>query len=166
LGIDVPVSETGKTFEENAKIKARAYARISNLTTIADDSGLEVDALKGAPGIYSARYAGEKASDSQRNEYLLAKLADVPWEERKARFQCVIAVALTNGQIKIFTETCAGIIAFQPCGKNGFGYDPVFYLPELGKTMAELTFEEKNAISHRGQAGMKLQQFLQELSTE
>ena len=160
LGIDVPVSETGKTFEENAIIKSLAYARISNRIAIADDSGLEVDALNGEPGICSARYAGENASDSERNEYLLAKLADVPWEQRNARFQCVIAVALTDGRIKICTGTCSGMIAFQPCGTNGFGYDPVFFLPELGKTMAELTFEEKNAISHRGQAASKVYRVL------
>ena len=160
-GIDVAVRETGETMEENASIKARAYASASNLTALADDSGLEVDALGGEPGVLSARYAGEGVSDRQRLDFLLSKLSHVPWEQRAARFRCVIAIATPKGAVELCQGECHGIIAFEPKGEGGFGYDPIFFLPELGKTMAELTIEEKNEISHRGKAARRARQILE-----
>ena len=162
VGIDQVVSETGKTLEENAALKAKAYASLSNLITLADDSGLEVDALGGEPGALSARFAGEGASDKERIDYLLVKLSGVPGEERTARFVCVIAIASPEGDVKLCRGACGGIIAFEPKGENGFGYDPIFYLPELGRTMAELSVEEKNEISHRGQAARKARRILEQ----
>ena len=163
-GITLHPEETGKTFEENAVRKARAFARASGLITLADDSGLEVEALNDAPGIHSARYAGPDATDAQRNDYLLAKLSGVPWEKRQARFRCVIAIAFPDDQLILCKGECAGLIAFEPRGENGFGYDPIFYLPELGKTMAELTPEEKSRVSHRGKAIRRAREFLQSLT--
>jgi len=160
LNIDLVVSETGRTLEENASIKARAYATESNLLALADDSGLEVDALGGEPGVLSARYAGEGVSDRERIEFLLRRLEGIPWERRAARFVCVIAIASPEGQLELCRGECDGIIAFEPKGQSGFGYDPVFYLPELGRTMAELSIEEKNEISHRGRAARKARQLL------
>lgn len=151
-GISAEVEETGTTFKENASIKASEYAGMSNIITLADDSGLAVDALNGDPGIMSARYAGENASDKERVDYLLSKLIGVPWEKRTACFICVIAIAVSNGKIEFSCGRCPGFITFEPKGIHGFGYDPIFYIPELGKTMSELTFEEKNRISHRGEA--------------
>lgn len=151
-GIELEVEETGNTFEENAIIKARAFARASNFMALADDSGLEVDALDGAPGVFSARYAGPRASDKERNDYLLSKLAGVPWEERRARFRCVIAIACDDEEPVLCEGECLGMIALEPKGENGFGYDPVFWLPEFGRTMAELPLGKKNEISHRGRA--------------
>ena len=162
VGIDQVVSETGKTLEENAALKAKAYASLSNLIALADDSGLEVDALGGEPGALSARFAGEEASDKERIDYLLVKLSGVPGEERAARFVCVIAIASPEGDVKLCRGACGGIIAFEPKGENGFGYDPIFYLPELGRTMAELSVEEKNEISHRGQAARKARRILEQ----
>ena len=153
VSITLDVEETGTTFEENAILKARAYAGESGILTLADDSGLEVDALEGAPGIYSARYGGPGLSNVQRYEYLLEKLLAVPEEQRTARFRCVIALAGNNNELfGIATGTCEGVIAFEAKGNGGFGYDPVFYLPEQGRTMAQLNSDEKHAISHRGQA--------------
>jgi len=160
-GIDIEVKETGKTFEENATIKAAAYAKASNLIAIADDSGLEVEALSGEPGVLSARYAGEGASDRERLVYLLTKLSGVPWGERKARFRCIIAIAFPDGRVELCQGECPGVIAFEPRGENGFGYDPIFHLPEFAKTMAELNFEEKNRISHRGKAVRKALEILE-----
>jgi len=160
-GIEVVVSETGKTLEQNATLKAQAYASLSNLLTLADDSGLEVDALGGEPGILSARYAGADASDEDRIERLLKRLDGVPWEKRKARFRCVIAIAAPGGKVELCHGECQGVIALSPKGKNGFGYDPIFYLPEQGKTMAELSIEEKNEVSHRGEAAMRARQVLE-----
>jgi XTP/dITP diphosphohydrolase len=160
-GIEVVVSETGKTLEQNATLKAQAYASLSNLLTLADDSGLEVDALGGEPGILSARYAGADASDEDRIEQLLKRLDGVPWEKRKARFRCVIAIAAPGGKVELCHGECQGVIALSPKGKNGFGYDPIFYLPEQGKTMAELSIEEKNEVSHRGEAAMRARQVLE-----
>jgi XTP/dITP diphosphohydrolase len=151
-GIVEEVEETGSTMEENAIQKATRYAGLSGLVTLADDSGLEVDALGGEPGVQSRRYAGENTSDSDRNRYLLGKLAHVPWEKRGARFRCVIAVATPDGRVDTREGVCEGVIALRPRGEGGFGYDPVFYLPELGRAMAELTLEEKNRISHRARA--------------
>jgi XTP/dITP diphosphohydrolase len=152
LGIKTEVDEIGGSLEENARLKAIAFARESRLLTLADDSGLEVDALGGEPGRLSARYAGEGASDRDRVNYLLSRLKDVPEEKRSARFRCVIAIAQPDGKVELCQGECEGVIALEPRGNLGFGYDPIFYLPGLGKTMAELTLEEKNRISHRGRA--------------
>lgn len=162
-GIDIEVEETGRTFAENARLKAVAYARASGLLTLADDSGLEVDALGGEPGTRSARYAGQGASDEDRYRLLLSKLEGVPWEQRMARFRCVIAVATPQGEVHTAEGTCEGVIAFEPKGEHGFGYDPVFYVPEHGQTMAELEPEVKNRISHRARAAEGMQRILQEL---
>jgi XTP/dITP diphosphohydrolase len=161
VGIKMIVDETGATLEENATLKAKTYATLSNLLTMADDSGLEVDALGGQPGVLSARYAGEEATDKERIDYLLVKLGDTPWEQRTARFRCIIAIASSVGEVDLFTGECQGIIAFKPTGEAGFGYDPIFYLPQLGKTMAELSMDEKNKISHRGQAVVKARRILE-----
>jgi len=161
--IDTVVSETGDTLEQNATIKAVAYASMSNLPALADDSGLEVDALGGEPGVLSARYAGADASDEERIEWLLARLEGIPWEKRKARFRCVIAIAWPEGRVELCQGECQGMIALTPKGENGFGYDPIFYLPHLGKTMAELSIEEKNEVSHRGRAAKQVQQMLLKL---
>jgi XTP/dITP diphosphohydrolase len=156
-GLNIEVVETGESFAENARLKATAYARASGLLTLADDSGLEVDALDGEPGIRSARYAGRGASDEDRYRLLLEKLRGVPWEKRTARFRCVIAVATPQGQIHTAEGACEGIIAFAPKGEHGFGYDPVFYFQEYGMTMAELPPETKNKISHRARAAHNFQ---------
>lgn len=161
-GIDQVVDETEATLKENAALKAKAYASLSHLLTLADDSGLEVDALGGEPGALSARFAGEGASDKERIDYLLAKLLGIPWEQRTARFQCMIAIASLDGEVALCQGECQGIIAFEPKGDNGFGYDPIFYLPELGKTMAELSMDEKNEVSHRGQAVRKARRILEQ----
>jgi XTP/dITP diphosphohydrolase len=162
--IDIAVDEKNKTFEENARLKAVTYSSRSHLITLADDSGLEVDALGGQPGIISARFAGKKASDKEKVEYLLAKLKEVPWEKRTARFRCVIAIANPEGKTELCRGECQGLIAFEPRGENGFGYDPIFYLPEFDKTMAELPLETKNQISHRSRAAKKAYQVLEELA--
>jgi len=162
-GITTAVSEDGETLEENASIKAKAFAAESQLLAMADDSGLEVDALGGEPGPLSARYAGEGASDIERIDYLLARLKDVPGEERTARFRCVIAIATPDGKVELSSGECQGLITLEPRGKYGFGYDPVFYLPELGKTMAELALPLKNQVSHRGQAARNARQVLERL---
>jgi XTP/dITP diphosphohydrolase len=159
-GITAEVSETGRTFEENARLKATSLAAASGLLTLADDSGLEVDALGGEPGVISARYAGENASDSNRVKFLLEKLKDIPERKRTARFRCVIAIASPGGRVELFSGECRGIITKSPRGYNGFGYDPVFYIPELGKTMAELPPQEKDRISHRARAAEKAREFL------
>ena len=163
-GIDITVDEKKKTFEENARLKATTYSRLSGLVTLADDSGLEVDALGGGPGIISARFAGEQASDKDRIEHLLARLKDVPWGKRTARFRCVIAVATPEGETELCDGVCQGLIALEPKGENGFGYDPVFYLPEFGKTIAELPLETKNQVSHRGKAARKAYIILERLA--
>ena len=164
-GITLEVAETGETFAENAVQKATAYARASGLWTWADDSGLEVDALGGAPGVCSARYAGAGASDADRYRKLLAALAGVPWARRTARFRCTVAIARPEGEVWTTDGVCEGIIAFGPAGANGFGYDPVFYLPEHGATMAQLPAEMKNQISHRGRAARKAAALLAEISS-
>ncbi len=160
-GITVAVEENYATLEENARQKAAYYAVLSSLITLADDSGLEVDALGGEPGVRSARYAGDGASDSDKVDYLLTRLKDVPWEKRTARFKCVIAVATPEERLDICQGECQGIIAFEPRGENGFGYDPVFYLPEYDKTMAEIPPELKNRISHRARAAGKVYKILE-----
>jgi len=160
-GITTVVGETGESLEENAKLKATVIAAESQLLALADDTGLEVDALGGEPGRLSARYAGENASDRDRVSYLLSRLKNISWEKRSAHFRCVIAVATPGGEVEICQGECHGIIAFEPKGEQGFGYDPIFYLPELGKTMAELPLDIKNQVSHRGQAARKVCQLLQ-----
>ena len=164
LGLDIEVEETGETLEENATLKARTYACLSGLWALADDSGLEVEALRGAPGPFSKRYAGHDASDLDRVEYLLKQLEGVPWDLRGARFRCVIAIASPEGDVRQCQGVCQGVVALEPQGSNGFGYDPVFFLPELDRTMAELTLEEKNRVSHRSRAAQAALTLLQELS--
>ncbi len=162
-GITVDVDEVGESMEENARLKATALAVQSQVLALADDSGLEVDALGGEPGRLSARYAGEGASDRDRIDYLLDKLDGVPQEKRSARFRCVIAIAAPDGQVEFCSGECRGVIALEPKGEQGFGYDPIFYLPELDKTMAELPLEVKNEVSHRGKAARKVSQALKRL---
>ncbi len=157
-GIKVDIVEDGKSFEENALIKARAVVNCCTpkegeiWLCMADDSGLEVDYLDKAPGIYSARFLGEDTSYHIKNNYIIDKLAGVPDEKRTARFVCAIAVAYTDGTDDVLRGTIEGIIGYEEAGANGFGYDPIFYLPERGCTTAELSPEEKNQISHRGRA--------------
>ena len=163
VDITTEVDETGNSFEENATLKATALAKESGLLTLADDSGLEVDALGGAPGSLSHRYAGESATDADRINYLLLKLKDMPEKARTAQFRCVIAIAAPDGKVGLCSGICRGIITTAPRGEHGFGYDPVFYVPELGKTMAELLPEEKNRVSHRARAAEKAREVLKGL---
>lgn len=151
VGVDVDVEETGTTFLENAALKARAVMEASGMAAIADDSGLMVDALDGAPGVYSARY-GNLDSDQARTSYLLKNLKDVPAGKRGAQFVSAIVCILPDGREVHAQGTCQGEILFAPRGENGFGYDPVFYSPELKKTFSEATEEEKSTVSHRGRA--------------
>ena len=162
-GITTEVDEVGESLEENARLKAVALAAQSQLPALADDSGLEVDALGGEPGLLSARYAGENASDKDRINLLLVRLKGIPQEKRSACFRCVIAIATPDGKVKFCYGECPGFITFTPRGKCGFGYDPVFYLPELDKTMAELPLTLKNRVSHRGQAARKVNAALKRL---
>ncbi len=164
-GIRTVVEETGTTFKENAGLKARAFAAESRLLTLADDSGIEVDALDGEPGVMSARYAGVDATDAERVDYLLSKIKEVPEGKRTARFRCVIAIAEPNGETEYFTGECEGIVPFKPAGELGFGYDPVLYVPEFGKTIAELGPDVKNMISHRAKAAEKARKALIEKYT-
>jgi XTP/dITP diphosphohydrolase len=148
-----PPQETGQTFCENAAIKAVAAAQALGLPTLADDSGLEVDALDGAPGVYSARFAGPQATDEENNRLLLRKLAECPAEApRKARFVCCLALAWPDGNVWTFTGEVRGEIVDHPTGTRGFGYDPLFWCPEIGKTFGEASAEEKNRVSHRRRA--------------
>lgn len=152
-GITLDVEETGETFEENAILKAKTYAALAGMLTLADDSGLEVDALGGEPGVRSARYAGEGATSRQRNELLLRNLAAKDGAGRGARFRCVIAVASPDGDwVRTVEGSCEGTIAPEMKGETGFGYDPLFIVPEYGAHMAELSMEQKNRVSHRGRA--------------
>jgi XTP/dITP diphosphohydrolase len=164
LGLHLEVEETGTTYAENARVKAAAFAQASGLLTLADDSGLEVEALGGAPGVYSARYAGEDASDADRRAKLLHVLRQVP-APRRARFRCVIAIAQPGGTIECFEGVCAGEIILEERGAHGFGYDPVFYVPEQGCTMAELPSAVKNQMSHRARAAQAARPFLHRLAT-
>lgn len=156
IGVDANVDETGATYGENASLKAATYARLSGLPSLADDSGLEVEGLKGEPGPRSARYAGEEVDDAGRIAFLLKKLNNIPRAGWKARFRCVMALARPGGLVELFEGRCEGIITDQPRGASGFGYDPVFYIPEVKRTMAELSFDEKNLVSHRGRACEKV----------
>jgi len=178
LGITHEVEETGETFEENAWLKASEYAAISGLLTLADDSGLEVDALSGEPGVRSARYGGDSCtSDEDRVELLLRNMKDVPWEERGARFRCVIVIVLPEDAkippkgepstlIAQAEGFAAGMIQYNPQGDDGFGYDPVFYLTSHDKTMAQLPLEVKNKISHRANAAQKAVESLKKLTAD
>ena len=158
-GVDVEVEETGTTFEENSLLKAKAVMEASGLPAIADDSGLCVDALGGAPGVYSARYGGPELDDTGRYRLLLENMKGQP---RGARFVSVITCCFPNGDVLTARGECPGTIAFAPMGEGGFGYDPVFFLPKLKKTFAQLTPEEKNAISHRGLALRAFREKLEE----
>jgi len=162
-GITEVVTEQGESYEQNAARKAAAYAKLSRLITLADDSGIEVDALNGKPGVHSARFAGENATDADRVVKLLAMLSGVPLDKRTAHFKCVIAIATPEGKLDICQGECHGIIALEAKGENGFGYDPIFYLPGLGKTMAELPPRLKNRLSHRGKAARKAKKILARL---
>ncbi len=163
-GLNLEVEETGVTFAENALLKARGAVKALDMPAVADDSGLDVQILFGAPGVYSARYGGEGLSDSDRIQFLLKNMENA--ENRKAKFVSCIACLFPNGDVILAKGECHGEILREPRGNGGFGYDPVFYLPELGKTMAELTPEEKNEISHRGMAlrnfKLKLENYLNE----
>ena len=154
------IIEDGSTFSENAAKKAREVARLTDKLAIADDSGLVVDALEGRPGVFSSRYGGEKATDEQRIQKLLLEMRGIPEGKRQAAFVCTIAVATPQRGVELLEGRCRGQIAFAPRGKHGFGYDPIFFLPELGKTMAELDPEVKNRISHRARALEKLKELL------
>jgi len=160
LGVTKTIKEDGASYTENALLKARGYAAATGLLTLADDSGLEVDALDGAPGVLTARYAGEGATDEQRYLLLLEQLKDVPHEHRTVRFRCVIALAWPDGRVEITEGVCEGRITREPRGEHGFGYDPVFYVPEYGCTMAELPPEIKNRISHRARAAAAASEIL------
>lgn len=152
VGIQVDIVEDGATFEENSLIKARAVAAQTDAIVLADDSGLEIDALNKEPGVYSARYMGEDTSYSIKNQNLIERLEGVPKEKRTARFVCAIAAVLPDGQELVTRQTMEGYIGWEPEGENGFGYDPIFYLDEFGCSSAALSREQKNSISHRGKA--------------
>ncbi len=163
-GISSEADEIYNTFDENARHKAAFYAELGGLLTLADDSGLEVDALNGEPGVRSSRYAGDNATDADRVDFLLSKLKDIPPHKRKARFRCVIAVARPDGPVETVEGVCEGYISMEPKGLNGFGYDPVFYLPEYDRTIAELPPEIKNRISHRGRAAARARLLLPKMA--
>ncbi len=160
LSEDIEIIENGRTFKENAFIKAKTVCDIIKLPVLADDSGLEVEYLNNEPGIYSARYAGLHGNDLLNNQKLLEKLHGVPFEKRKARFVCALAIVYPDGKTIETEGECRGYIAEDMRGDRGFGYDPVFYLPDFNKTYAELSDEEKNMISHRGRALEKLEKVL------
>jgi XTP/dITP diphosphohydrolase len=162
LGLTLDVAETGTTYAENASLKAAAFARASGLVSMADDSGLEVEALLNAPGVYSARYGGPGLSDADRRHKLMQEVSHAP-APRRARFVCFLAIAPPNGEMKIFEGMCEGEIILEERGLNGFGYDPIFYLPDYQCTMAELPSRVKNQISHRGRAVQAASDFIKSL---
>tara|TARA_Y100000758_G_scaffold160536_1_gene113954 strand:+ start:1097 stop:1750 length:654 start_codon:yes stop_codon:yes gene_type:complete len=181
MGISLEVEETGNTFSDNAWLKALTYSNLTGMLTLSDDSGLEVDALHGQPGVHSARYGGEYlTSDEERVSLLLKNLESVRWTERTARFKCVIAIAGSknhqinpteypnqeskSGRIASVVGSISGMIQYEPRGEDGFGYDPVFFLPSIKQTMAEMTLEYKNLISHRSDATRKVIQVLRTLA--
>ena len=181
VGISLEVEETGNTFSDNAWLKALTYSKLTGMLTLSDDSGLEVDALQGQPGVHSARYGGDLTSDEERLSLLLKNIESVKWAERTARFKCVIAIAKTKKAQFEQTEyanqgssearpiasvvgSISGMIQYEPQGEGGFGYDPVFYLPSIKQTMAEMTLEYKNLISHRSDATRKVIQVLRSLA--
>lgn len=161
-----PLPETGETFEANAVSKALTVARTTGLPALADDSGIEVDALGGAPGVHSATFLGPAATDSDRYEWVLERLRGVPEEHRTARYRAVVAVAMPDGAVRVFDGTCQGRIAASPRGSGGFGYDPIFFVPDHGCTMAELPSEVKNRISHRARAAQAAREHLAALFGE
>ena len=162
-GVDIDVVEDGTTFEENALIKSRTIRDyVKDAIVLSDDSGLEVDYLNKEPGIYSARYMGEDTSYDIKNKAIIDRLAGVPDEKRTARFVCAIACVLPDGSSKITRATIEGIIGYEIAGANGFGYDPIFYVPEYGCTTAELTPEQKNEVSHRGKALKEMKEQIRE----
>lgn len=159
-GIFADPVENGSTFEENSLIKARAFKKLTHLPVAADDSGICAQGLDGLPGVHSKRFAGPNASDEDNNKYLINSLKKSGTEDFNASFVCVVAFIDTDGKEKLFKGECKGIIIEKPKGKGGFGYDPYFYIPEMGKTTAQMTENEKNSISHRGRAFKKLQTYL------
>ena len=164
IGIDVDVEENGTTFEENATIKAEAICKICGKPVMADDSGLEIDYLDKKPGVLSSRFLGHDTSYDIKNAKILEMLEDVPEEKRTARFVCSIAVAFPDRDTVVVRDTIEGIIGYESAGENGFGYDPIFYVPELKKTTAQLSMEEKNKISHRGKALVKMANRLKDMN--
>ncbi|MGI6705367.1 MAG: XTP/dITP diphosphatase [Clostridia bacterium] len=160
MGLKLDVTEDGNTFQENAIKKAFEAMKISGCAALADDSGLEVEALGGRPGVYSARFAGEHASDEENNQKLLALMEGIPAEKRKAAFRCCIAICFPNGRILTAEGSCRGYIGFAPRGDQGFGYDPLFIVPEYGQTFAEIAPSIKNQISHRAKAFQALREKL------
>ncbi len=164
IHLDMDVEETGTTFQQNAEIKALAYAHASGMLSLADDSGIEIDALGGAPGVYSARFLGPDVSYEERFRVILDRLQGLPMEQRTTRFRCVITLAEPAGYFRSVEGVIEGIIADAPRGQNGFGYDPIFLIPELGKTTAELLPDEKHRISHRGRAAQLARILLEEWS--
>ena len=162
-GITIDIVEDGKTFEENAMIKAQAIAKLEKAIVLADDSGLEVDYLNKEPGIYSSRYLGEDTPYEEKNRQIMERLEDVEWEKRTARFVCAIAGVMPDGKTFTTRATIEGYIGTESRGSNGFGYDPIFYVPEYDCTTAELTLEQKNKISHRGKALEKAKKAIREL---
>ena len=160
------MEEDGQSFAENALKKARFYSEAYGRLTISDDSGLEVDILRGAPGIYSARFAGEKASDRENNLKLLGRLEGISLSKRRARFKCAIAIVSPDGREAVVEGECGGRVGLKEVGKKGFGYDPLFVFPRLRKTMAQLNLEEKNEISHRGKALRKLKKVIRKFQNE
>jgi XTP/dITP diphosphohydrolase len=163
-GLTGKVEETGDSFEENALLKARFYAKARSVLALSDDSGLEVDALNGGPGVHSARYGGAEANDEDRNRLVLSNMGKTPWDKRTARFRAVIALAWPDGREETFHGSCEGYIAGEPRGGNGFGYDPIFYYPELRKTFGEVAPDVKDRYSHRAVAAHKAAHRLRELS--
>lgn len=166
IGLDLDVEETGSSFAENAAIKGEAFRAASGMVCVADDSGLEIDALGGDPGIYSARYGGPGLTDDDRNELVLSRLIDVPDEVRTARFVCAIAVAAPGRPCTVFEGTVEGRIARRAIGAHGFGYDPIFYFPPFGRTFGEVDAERKALVSHRGVALRKAAAFLRTVLTD
>ncbi|MBQ7774613.1 MAG: XTP/dITP diphosphatase [Lachnospiraceae bacterium] len=164
-GIEIDIVEDGKTYEENALIKARAVAAHADCIVMADDSGLEIDYLNNEPGIYSARYMGEDTSYTIKNANLIERLNGVPDEQRTARFVCAIAAVMPDGKELTTRGIIEGQIGYEEKGSNGFGYDPIFYVPRFGKTTAELSEEEKNQVSHRGNALMKMKEELKKYAS-
>ncbi len=161
-GVKTEIEENGTTFEENAVIKARTVGKLTGELTLADDSGLEIDYLNKEPGVYSARYMGEDTPYHIKNASLIKHLEGVPMEQRTARFVCVIAAVFPDGRVETARGTIEGVIGYEERGENGFGYDPIFYVPELNCSTAELTPGQKNEISHRGKALRKMKEILKE----
>lgn len=163
LGASLCVAEDGASFRENARLKAVAWAKASGLLSLSDDSGMEVEALGGGPGVHSARYGGPGLSDRDRMFLLLDRLRDVSWEGRRCRYVAALVLAWPDGRDEAFEGVCDGMVALEPAGANGFGYDPIFYLPQAGLTIAQLSDGEKDAISHRGRAARQAADFLRRL---